>query len=358
MVNSPDGIKTIPSGTFSKHPVRTNKERIKNRKFRTFKKMKLESLTEVLLTDIDLENHWTNFSMDMCTKKLLDSVKEVGIRHPISICSEIKPYKIISGHKRVQAAIKAGLTHIPAFLLPNMKGALALNLKENFSLRHYSDIEKGCILNKLIVDGIQEDLIIDLYMPLLELEHSKKIFQDLLSVKKIEPELQKLLHRFKVSVKVFKVFCFWNTEEQKFAEYFFSKTCPNANKWRDVLELVEEISRRDNISPKDILSSPTTIEILNNKDLLPSQKYDQVYQILQEKKYPVLHDLKKKVACALDEAKLDEKTRFKYQKAFENDEMQLELKFRDERELSRQVEKIFQAIQSGSIEKLITLIRS
>ena len=319
--------------------------------------MKLESLTEVLLTDIDLENQWTNFSMDVCTNKLLDSVKEVGIRHPISICSEIKPYKIISGHKRVQAAIKAGLTHIPAFLLPNMKGALALNLKENFSLRHYSDIEKGCILNKLIVDGIQEDLIIDLYMPLLELEHSKKIFQDLLSVKKIEPELQKLLHRFKVSVKVFKVFCLWNTEEQKIAEYFFSKTRPNANKWRDVLELVEEISRRDNISPKDILFSPTTIEILKNKDLLSSQKYDRIYQILQQKRYPVLSDLKKRVASAIDEVRFDDKTRFKYQEAFENDEMRLELKFRDERELSQQVEKIFQALQSRSIEKLITLIK-
>ena len=31
--------------------------------------------------------------------------------------------------------------------------------------------------------------------------------------------------------------------------------------------------------------------------------------------------------------------------SFENDEMQLELKFRDERELARQVEKIFQKIQ-------------
>ena len=55
--------------------------------------------------------------------------------------------------------------------------------------------------------------------------------------------------------------------------------------------------------------------------------------------------------------KLGEKTRFKYQEAFENDEMQLELKFRDERELSLQVEKIFQALQSGSIKKLIAVIK-
>ena len=55
--------------------------------------------------------------------------------------------------------------------------------------------------------------------------------------------------------------------------------------------------------------------------------------------------------------KLDDKTRFKYQEAFESDEMKLELKFRDERELSQQVEKIFHALQSGSVEKLIKIIR-
>ena len=97
--------------------------------------MNSETLTQVLISDLDRENRLTDFSLnhDSCPEKLMDSVKEIGIRHPISICSEIKPYKIISGHKRVQAAIKAGLTHIPAFLFPDMKDALVLNLKENFS---------------------------------------------------------------------------------------------------------------------------------------------------------------------------------------------------------------------------------
>ncbi len=302
----------------------------------------------------------TDFSLNPtgCPEKLLDSVKEVGIRHPISICSANKPYKIISGHKRVQAAIKAGLTHIPAFFVPTMDGALALNLKENFAQRHYSDIEKGCILNKLIAEGIQEETILDLYMPLLELERSKKIFQDLNSVEKISPELQKLLHRANVPVKVFQIFFAWEKENQEAAEKFFSVTRPGVNKWRDLLELVEEISRRDNLSPKEIFSSPATIETLEEKDLTPPQKYDRVFQALQQKRYPVLSDLKKQVARALDEMKLDDKTRFKYQEAFESDEMKLELKFRDERELSQQVEKIFQALQSGSVEKLIKVIKA
>ena len=257
----------------------------------------------------------------------------------------------------MQATIKAGLTNIPAFLVPTMDNALVTNLKENFALRLYSDIEKGCILNKLIAEEIEENTIIDLYMPLLELERSKKIFQDLILVEKIDLGLQKLLHHSNVPVKVFQVFFTWDNKNQEAAETFFTATRPGVNKWRDFLELTEEISRRDGIFPKDIFSAPATIKTLEDKGLTPPQKYDRVQQALQKKRYPVLSDLKKQIARALDEMKLDDKTRFKYQETFECDEMKLELKFHDERELSQQVEKIFKALQSGSVEKLIKVIK-
>ena len=319
----------------------------------------MKKLVSVPLSEIDLHDRLTDFSLNPngCPEKLLDSVKEVGIRHPISICSTNKPYKIISGHKRVQATIKAGLTSIPAFFVPTMDDALVTNLKENFALRHYSDIEKGCILNKLISEGFEEDTIIDLYMPLLELERSKKIFQDLILVKKIGSELQKLLHRSNVPVKVFQVFFAWDNENQEAAEKIFAATRPGVNKWRDLLELIEEISRRDEISPKDIFFASATIVTLKDKSLTPPQKYDRVHQALQQKRYPVLSDLKKQVLRALDEMKLDDKTRLKYDDAFESDEMKLELKFRDERELSQQVEKIFHALQSGAVNKVVKIIK-
>jgi ParB/RepB/Spo0J family partition protein len=319
----------------------------------------MKKLVSVPLSEIDLHDRLTDFSLNPngCPEKLLDSVKEVGISHPISICSANKPYKIISGHKRVQATIKAGLASIPAFFVPTMDDALVTNLKENFALRHYSDIEKGCILNKLISEGFEEDTIIDLYMPLLELERSKKIFHDLILVEKISSELQKLLHRSNVPVKVFQVFFTWDNENQEAAVKFFTATRPGVNKWRDLLELIEEISRRDEISPKNIFSASATTETLKDKSLTPPQKYDQVHQALRQKRYPVLSDLKKQILRALDEMKLDDKTRLKYDEAFESDEMKLELKFCDERELSQQVEKIFHALQSGAVKKVVKIIK-
>ena len=111
-----------------------------------------------------------------------------------------------------------------------------------------------------------------------------------------------------------------------------------------------------NISKRHFFAS-ATIETLKDKSLTPPQKYDRVHQALQQKRYPVLSDLKKQVLRALDEMKLDDKTRLKYDDAFESDEMKLELKFRDERELSQQVEKIFHALQSGAVNKVIKIIK-
>jgi len=86
--------------------------------------------------------------------------------------------------------------------------------------------------------------------------------------------------------------------------------------------------------------------------------YDPIHQHLYNLRYPVLSDLKKQVARALDEMKLDDKTRLKFQETFESNELKLELKFHSEKELSNQVEKIFQALQSGSVEKLIRIFQN
>ena len=158
--------------------------------------MKFSNVSEIPLTDIDREDLLTDFSMDGCPEKLMDSVKVIGIRHPICAYPFCYRYSIVSGHKRFHAASRSGLIIVPAFIVPELYDAsrLVINLNENFGQRQYSDIEKGGILNKLTQAGASDETIIEEYMPLLELERSKKLFLDLSSVKKLSPKLKKLLH--------------------------------------------------------------------------------------------------------------------------------------------------------------------
>jgi ParB/RepB/Spo0J family partition protein len=319
--------------------------------------MKLSEVTEIPLTDIDRDDRLTDFSMDGCPEKLTDSVKVIGIRHPISVFLSGNHYTIISGHKRFQAAPRSGLTSIPAFIIPEIDDAsrLVINLNENFGQRQYSDIEKGDILNKFKDAGISDETIIEEYMPLLELERSKKIFQDLCSVNTLSPKLKKLLHRARVPVKTFSTLYKWHEESRTAAEVLFEKLKPGVNKWRELLDLLDEIATRENTTPEKILSQDDIQKILATPELNSPQQYDKIHQHLFNLRYPVLSDMKKQVARALDEMDLDDKTRLKFEETFESDALKLELKFQSEKELSRQVEKIFQALQSGSVEKLIKI---
>ncbi|MBT5551036.1 MAG: ParB N-terminal domain-containing protein [Nitrospina sp.] len=320
--------------------------------------MKLSEISELALKDIDGDDRLTDFSMDGCPEKLTDSVKVIGIRHPISVFPSGKNrYAIVSGHKRFLAAPRSGLTSIPAIIIPEIEDAerLVINLNENFGQRQYSDIEKGGILNKLKDAGINDETIIEEYMPLLELERSKKIFMDLCSVKILSPKLKKLLHRARVPVKTFSTFYKWDEESKTTAENLFARLKSGVNKWRDLLELVDEVATRENTTQGNILSREDIQKIMTASDVPAPQQYDQIHKILYNLRYPVLSDMRKQVARALDEMELDDKTRLKFEESFESDELKLELKFQSEKELSRQVEKIIKALQSGSVEKLIKI---
>ncbi len=323
-------------------------------------KIKLSTISEIALTDIDPADRLTDFSMDGCPEKLMDSVKVIGIRHPISVCPSRNGYALVTGHKRFQAAPRSGLTSIPAFIIPEIDDAsrLVVNLNENFGQRHYSDIEKGIILNKLKGAGISETVIIDQLMPLLELERSKKLISDFFAVHQLGSGLQKLLHDSKVPLKTFRIFYRWDPESLNLAESLFRKIKPGANKWRELLEVIDESAHRDGETPAQILSHSGIDAILSNPDLAPPQKYDKIYQHLHNLRYPVLTDMRKQVARALDEMGLDDKTRLKFQETFESNELKLELKFHTEKELSGQVEKIFQALQNGSVKTLTQIFQN
>ena len=318
----------------------------------------MKNVSEISLTDIDGENRLTDFSLDGCPEKLMDSIKVIGIRHPISVCPSGDRYSIISGHKRFQAASRSGLTRISAFIISEMDDAarLTINLNENFGHRHYSDIEKGNILNKLGQAGINDETIIREYMPLLELERSKKIFLDLSGIKSLSPRMQILLHRSGVPAKTFQTFYKWDSLTE--AENLFSALKPGVNKWRDLLELVDEVAARENTTPGKVLSRGDIQKILTAPELQAPKKYDEIHKLLHDLRYPVLSDMRKQVARALDAMELDDKTRLRFQDTFESNELKLELKFQSEKELSRQVEKIFKALQTGSVEKLIRIFKN
>jgi len=314
----------------------------------------------VPIKSIDVDDQLTNFSWGIPTDSLQQSIEEVGVIHPVTLVSVGNGFRIVCGHRRIKTSSQLQTKEIPARILdiaPSDETMLMLNLSENQLHHHYSDIEKGRILFKLSEAKVPEIRIIEKYMPMLGLEKSKKLLDDHLKANQLVLGLKTLLHEMNVPLRTFSVFFNWNAKSAMAAERFFSVLRPGVNKWRNLLEWIDEISTRDQIAPLDLFELPELQSVLNRNDLAPNVRYDRIRQILHSRRYPILSDLRVRLARSLDALKLDDKTKVHVQDSFESDEIRIEMKFRTREEFVGQVEKLVRASDSEALDSLISIFK-
>ncbi|MFT8363838.1 MAG: ParB/RepB/Spo0J family partition protein [Sporolactobacillus sp.] len=121
---------------------------------------------------------------DKTLDELALSIKEHGIIQPLIVRKSIKGYDIIAGERRYRAAIRAGLTEVPAIIKElDEQAMMQIALIENLQREDLNPIEEATAYKKLI-DGLkitQEELAEKLgksrphianYIRLLQLDRS------------------------------------------------------------------------------------------------------------------------------------------------------------------------------------------
>ena len=312
------------------------------------------------LTEIR-EDFLTRFSMDPPSDTLMESIKELGITHPVLLTPHGNQYQTVCGHRRVECAQRLKLKTVPAFVLegsPVPAEMLNRNLIENRGQRTYSDIEKGNVIVKLAQANVPEAEIIKDYLPLLDLERSKKLLADLNQCAAFSESLKTLLHELNLPLRVFSILFRWDEESRASAENLLEILRPGVNKCRELLELADETAVKDNNSPHEILSRQEIQTPLNNTDLPVNKKYDTVHQQLRLWRYPVLTDLQKQVYRAIDQLRLNGKIKLRTPENFEGDQFKIELQFKTRDELVSQVETLFRVTDSEALDELIRIFRT
>ena len=116
----------------------------------------------------------TDFSLDPGAGALEESVRALGVTHPIVLFREMagEEYRIVCGHRRTRIARSLGHKAIPARILDSQPGptaCLKMNITDNLDHRSYSDIEKGLLLHKLAEAGTGDNDLVNIFLPLLGL---------------------------------------------------------------------------------------------------------------------------------------------------------------------------------------------
>jgi ParB/Sulfiredoxin domain len=318
-----------------------------------------KQIEHVPLADIGGES-LTRFSLDPPPETLVQSIRELGITHPVLLAPADKGYPIVCGHRRVACARLLKLETVPAFVLdkaPTSAELLKQNLLENRAQRTYSDIEKGMIIHKLVEANISEAEIIKDYLPLLDLERSKKLFADLHQCATFTPGLKSLFHELNLPLRVFSILFRWEKDSRAAAETLLDTLRPGVNKCRELLELTDETAVKESTSPQEILNREEIQTPLSDADLPLNKKYDSIHRQLRLWRYPVLTDLQKQVYRAIDQLKLDGKIKLRTPENFESDQFKIELQFNTREELVAQVETLFRVTDAEALEELIRIFR-
>jgi hypothetical protein len=112
------------------------------------------------------------------------------------------------------------------------------------------------------------------------------------------------------------------------------------NKLKEILEDLKEISRRNDIAPKKILSSKEILEITGSEKLSPLQKIDRIRVILRKKRYPALSSRKESFDSLLNKLKLPEAVMVKPSPFFEEENFSVNFSFGNSEELKTNLLKL------------------
>ena len=321
--------------------------------------MKTEFLPiqSIPLAQID-EDTLTDFSLSPVPDALKESIREIGVTHPVVLLPAGDFYRIVCGHRRVRAAQNLNKITVPSSVLENSwddASLLTLNLKENFAHRQYSDIEKSLILFKLAQAGVTEADLIQDTLPLLGLERSKKLAVDFQRTANLPPRLKKLLHDLNVPLRVFAGLLRWDETSREATADILETLRPGVNKIRELLELTDDTANRDNLPPHEILNREKIQSILNDPQRPTHEKYLAVHQQLHQWRNPHLSELQLQVRIALEKLKLDDAIKFRVPENFENEKFRIELRFSNREQLQTQAEQLFRISDSKTLKELLNL---
>tara|TARA_B100000686_G_scaffold352290_1_gene453773 strand:- start:2294 stop:3307 length:1014 start_codon:yes stop_codon:yes gene_type:complete len=309
-----------------------------------------DRIKNVPLSQIELGSTESDF--DSPPDSLRQSIQSMGILQPLVLTPIGEKWKLICGNRRFVIAGELSISKIPVRIFSDpvsKETRLRINLEENRSHRTYSDVEKAAFIFRLRQCGVDDDRIIDQYMPTLKLQPEKKLLLDYLATAELPNGLKQILHELNVPHRVFAVLFRWNSESLVEAEAMIRALRPGVNKMKESLEWIDEIAGRENISPAEVVRSGKLQTVLSKEE----PRYSEFKAALLSIRFPELQSLRKKVWLALDRLQLESGTKIKTDENFEKDDIHVGLNFQTLDELQGQIDRLFAVAQTQAMRDLI-----
>jgi ParB/RepB/Spo0J family partition protein len=307
------------------------------------------------LKEFFLEDERFRISYYFSLEKLILSLQKVGLLNPPLVVLQNKRFILVSGWRRVLAGIKLGFSSLPVLVIEEkdeLKTFLAA-FYENLAIREFSLLEKAEILSRLKRFGEDEKKIVQHYLPLLDIPSTLSNLESYLAFSQLESEVKRIIHQKNMSFSSVKLLAGFTPQDKK---SLLPLLLPSGqNKIKGILEDLKEISRRNDIPAKKILSSKEILDIMESEKLSSLQKADKIRFILMKKRYPALSSRKESFDSLLKKLRVPKNIMVKPSPFFEEENFSVNFSFGNCQELKTNLVKLQELAAKQEFAELFKL---
>jgi|WetSurMetagenome_2_1015567.scaffolds.fasta_scaffold191026_2 ParB-like chromosome segregation protein Spo0J len=321
----------------------------------------LPFLQEIPLARVDLDTHPFRAAGGGEVAGLEESLAAVGLlSYPRVLPLKTGRWRLVTGWRRFGAAARLGWQTIPAVVLaPETPEAqlLLLYLHDNACTRAFGPLEQARLASRLLSHW-DRDTIIGKGLPLLGLPPTPAHLDRLLAVAGLEAPWQELVDRSRLALTAAARLAAWDPEDRLAALPFLAGLPLSQSKQEEFLGAVELLARREGLALGAILARAELQQDLEEPGKNPQERAEAVRRRLNVWVAPRFQAARKAFAAGLHRLGLTHhpRLRLKEPPAFEGPDFELNLKFRDHRELQELLQELARLASLPEFEDLIDLV--
>ncbi len=318
----------------------------------------MKAVQNILLEEIDLSDQTFSVNYLPDLQRLRSSIEKIGLIQPVLLKRKRSRYQIISGFRRISVMKTLGKLEIESRLVEEKEAdefhLFSLSFHENLTTRGFNTVEKATVLDKLVHQfHIGSSVVIDSFLPLLDLQPNEKILNTYLSLARMEDEIKQYVRREEVSRFNIRKLSAFSPDDRKAFLFLAFPLKLGENRLREILTLLEEISRRNRSTVIDICSKPEIQGVLSQEELTPSQRTDRIKKVLTNLRYPKLHRLEEGFEKKKKELNLHSKVLLQHSPFFEGKGGKIEFQFENMKDYRSIIASLLKLADKKEFEEIL-----
>ena len=242
------------------------------------------------LKSLQLEDTVYRITTSDVIDKLKDSIAALGVLDPPILRKKAGAYQIVAGFRRIDACRLLGRSDLRARVLPtdtDDSTCVRLAIADNSLQRPLNLIETARALN-LLAGVAADETDLSRQAAGLALPGNPSLMRKIMSLTTLPAGLQTRLAAGELAMAMALELKRLDSATAESLGRLFADLKLGLNRQRELLSLLTEIARREEITMSELLNEPALQNLLSAPEIERSQKAGQLRSLLRRRRYPVM----------------------------------------------------------------------